>query len=213
MDPIDDSSLDDICKATLSKIKYIWEPQSATLLKGANKNLNKIDEGVDELTTYRNRKDSVSAIQKNSKVYSDDSIAAPPLKPPKEEKKKTLGKGWFDMAPMELDDKARRDIKILRLRNFIDPKRFYKNPDKMKSVIGMGTVIEGSTEYTSARLTNKERKQSLIEEILHDPLAKGYTRKAFNSIQSVKAKKTKIFSKKQYLKHSGKKAKKSTGRS
>ncbi len=213
MENMEDSSLEDICKATLSKIKYIWEPQSSTLLKGASKNFKKSDDASSgELTTYRNRKDSVSTIQKNSKIYSDSALVAPPLKNPKEEKTKTLGKGWFDMAPMELSDKAKRDLKIIRLRNFIDPKRFYKNPDKMKNVVGMGTVIEGAAEYTSSRLTNRERKQSLIEEILHDPLAKGYTKKAFNSIQEVKMKKKKIFSKKQYLKHSGKKAKKSSGR-
>ena len=51
------------------------------------------------------------------------------------------------------------------MRNYLDPKRFYKAPDKMRAILHVGTVIEGSAEYKSARLTNKQRKQTIVDEV------------------------------------------------
>lgn len=40
----------------------------------------------------------------------------------------------------------------------------------------MGTVVEGSAEFHSARMAKKERKRTLAEEILHDPSIAQYRR-------------------------------------
>ena len=67
---------------------------------------------------------------------------------------------------------------------FID--RFYKNPDKMTKILHTGTVIEGPAEYKSSRMTNRERKQSIVEEILADKKIKDYSKRKFNEIQASK---------------------------
>jgi hypothetical protein len=106
--------------------------------------------------------------QSSSSLYSGTTLAAPALNPEKVVAPATLGKGWFDMQPMKLDTKMKQEIRMIQMRNYIDPKRFYKNPDKIGKVLHTGTVIEGAAEYKSSRLTNKERKQTIVEEILAD---------------------------------------------
>lgn len=71
--------------------------------------------------------------------------------------------------------------------------RFYKNPDKMVKILHTGTVIEGPHEYKSARLTNRERKQTIVEEILGDKKIKDYSRRKFMEIQSEKGNKRKAY--------------------
>jgi len=75
------------------------------------------------------------------------------------------------------------------MRNYLDPKRFYKNPDKLGTILHVGTVIEGSAEYKSNRLTRKERKQSIVEELMSDSAIKSYTKNKYESIQQNNSKK------------------------
>ena len=77
-------------------------------------------------------------------------------------------------------------MKVVQMRNYLDPKHFYKNPDKMKSVIGVGTVIEGPEEFTTQRLTRKERERTLVGEILADSQIKDYTKRKYAEIQQDK---------------------------
>lgn len=71
--------------------------------------------------------------------------------------------------------------------------RFYKNPDKVGKVLHVGTVIEGPSEYKSARLTNKERKQTILDEVFSETKIKDYTKRKFLEIQSEKNNKRKAF--------------------
>jgi hypothetical protein len=71
--------------------------------------------------------------------------------------------------------------------------RFYKNPDKIKTVLHIGTVVEGPSEYKSQRLTKKERKTSITEEILADADVKKYSKRVFADIQKVKNNKKKVY--------------------
>lgn len=61
------------------------------------------------------------------------------------------------------------DVKLLGMRSVLDPKRHYRkenfNPQGPK-YSQIGTIIEGPTEYFSARLRNKERKQTIVDEVM-----------------------------------------------
>jgi hypothetical protein len=131
----------------------------------------------------------LDAKHKASHLYSSSDHADPLKKPQAAHVVKSLGKGWFDMEPMKLDEKLKRDLKIIQMRNYLDPKRFYKNPDRNGKILHVGTVIEGPSEYKSARLTNKERRGSLVEEILADSSIKEYTKRKFSDVQQKNAKK------------------------
>jgi predicted RNA-binding protein with PIN domain len=41
-------------------------------------------------------------------------------------KTKTTGSKWFDMSSHELTEDVKRDFALLRMRNYLDPKKFYK---------------------------------------------------------------------------------------
>lgn len=64
----------------------------------------------------------------------------------------------------------------------------------MTKVLHVGTVIEGSGEYLSNRMSRKERKQSIVDEVLNDKSLSSYAKSTYNTIQKVKSSKKKIFS-------------------
>eukprot|EP01033_Poteriospumella_lacustris_P008449 gene8449-6108_t len=117
---------------------------------------------------------------------------AAPVKKELKAADKTLGKGWHNVEASELDEKAKTGVKLLQMRNYLDPKRFYKNPDKGGKFLHVGTVIEGATEFKTSRLTKKERKTSFVDEILSDNKTKNYTRRVFMDIQEARGNKKKF---------------------
>lgn len=99
----------------------------------------------------------------------------------------SAGKGWFGMQPTPMTDELKTDLAVIRNRNYLDPKRFYKSADKNTSgVLQVGTVIEGSAEFYSSRLTKKQRRSNLAEEIMADPAAADYTRTKYKVMQQSK---------------------------
>lgn len=50
----------------------------------------------------------------------------------------------------------------------------------------VGTIIEGPTEYFSARLSNKERKRTFVEEVLAGESSTQKFKSKYNEIQSKK---------------------------
>ncbi|CAG8540898.1 6988_t:CDS:2, partial [Scutellospora calospora] len=97
----------------------------------------------------------------------------------------TTGPGWFDMPKPELTTEIKRDLQVIKLRNVLDPKRFYKkdNSKGIPKYFQIGTVIEGPTEFYSSRLPRKERKQTIVDELMADEQAKQYYKRKFLEIQ------------------------------
>lgn len=46
------------------------------------------------------------------------------------ERAKTTGDGWFGMKAPEMTSELKNDLKALKMRAAIDPKRFYKKNDR-----------------------------------------------------------------------------------
>ena len=63
----------------------------------------------------------------------------------------------------------------------------------MGKVLHVGTVIEGPSEYFSSRMSRKERKQTIVEEILGDKTLKDYSKRKYMEIQFDKSNKKKMF--------------------
>mmetsp|Transcript_24451 Transcript_24451/g.35059 ORF Transcript_24451/g.35059 Transcript_24451/m.35059 type:complete len:292 (+) Transcript_24451:45-920(+) len=97
----------------------------------------------------------------------------------------TAGHGWFHMQPTEKTDEVKTDLAVIRMRNILDPKRFYKTIDKTsgKGVIQIGTVMEGTGEFWSSRLTKKQRRSNLTEELMADGTVASYTKNKYREIQ------------------------------
>lgn len=91
----------------------------------------------------------------------------------KERKKKaeeTAGPEWFNMPKTELTDEVKRDMQILKMRKVLDTKHHYKREDSKKfpKYFQMGTIVEGSHEFYSSRVTKKDRKRTMVDELLAD---------------------------------------------
>ncbi|KAI5120769.1 hypothetical protein M0805_004732 [Coniferiporia weirii] len=140
------------------------------------------------------------------------SVPAAPLPPPelardgkmltkkerKAQKQKSAKPGWFDLPTPDAADLPRlhREVEALRLRNSLDPKRFYrKEAGEGKGVEGLpkqfaiGTIIPTSTPFGTAsgeNLTRAQRKRTLVDELVDDSEAKRYAKKKFESLQTVR---------------------------
>ncbi|KAG0347762.1 hypothetical protein BG004_007018 [Podila humilis] len=94
----------------------------------------------------------------------------------------------------------KRDLQILKLRNVLDPKRFYKREEKGKpkfpKYFQVGTIIEGNTEFYSSRLTKKERATTITGEVMKDLVGRDYYKRKFDEIQISKQSGGKRFNKK-----------------
>ena len=81
-----------------------------------------------------------------------------------------MGADWFDMPRTNLTPELKRDLQALRMRDVAAMgKQFFKK-DSRKDLVPeysqVGTIIAGATDGVSSRLTRKERKRTIVEEIL-----------------------------------------------
>lgn len=86
------------------------------------------------------------------------------------ERSKHNGSGWFDMPAQEMTEDKKNDLTVLRMRNILDPKRFYKGFDTpaLPKFFQRGRVIETAADFYSSRIPKKQRKATLVEELLAD---------------------------------------------
>ncbi|RFU33530.1 hypothetical protein B7463_g2839, partial [Scytalidium lignicola] len=107
----------------------------------------------------------------------------------KKEKEATAGPQWFNLPKTVLTPELKRDLQLLRLRSVLDPKRHYKKENsraKPPPYSQVGTIVESPAEYFSARLSNKQRKKTLAEEVLAGEKETGRFKSKYAEIQSVK---------------------------
>ncbi|KAF8729568.1 hypothetical protein HU200_017510 [Digitaria exilis] len=121
-----------------------------------------------------------------------DGLFVPPNDPRKANKlarknvKDTAGKGWFDMPAPTITPELKKDLEILQLRHVMDPKRHFKRAGKSKALpkyFQIGTIVESPSEFYSGRLTKKERKTTLADELLSDESLKRYRKRKVREIQ------------------------------
>ena len=93
------------------------------------------------------------------------------------------------MVPTPMTQQLKTDLSVTRNRAYLDPKKFYKSSDARdgsKMMLQSGTVIEGSSEYYSSRLTNRERRGNLTEEVMADDAVANYAKRKYGGIQTAR---------------------------
>lgn len=104
----------------------------------------------------------------------------------KKEEPTDAGASWFNMSKPEMTPELKRDLLILKNRSVLDPKRHYKKDKwEIPKYFQTGTIIEGNTEFYSARLAKKNRGKTLAEEILNDDDAQKYFDRKYSEVQKV----------------------------
>ncbi|KAJ1144627.1 hypothetical protein NDU88_010924 [Pleurodeles waltl] len=107
----------------------------------------------------------------------------------REERAKTTGDGWFGMKAPELTDELKNDLKALKMRSAIDPKRFYKKNDRegFPKYFQVGTVVDSAVDFYHSRIPMKQRKRTIVEELLADSEFRRYNKKKYQEIMTEKA--------------------------
>ncbi|XP_077506973.1 deoxynucleotidyltransferase terminal-interacting protein 2 [Amblyomma americanum] len=104
----------------------------------------------------------------------------------KEERGKTKGPGWFGLPAPEMTEELKRDLEVLRMRHVLDPKRFYKKNDlkDLPKYFQMGTVMDSAADFYHARVPKKDRKQTMVDELLADAEFRRFNKKKFNEFMA-----------------------------
>uniref|UniRef100_H2ZWS1 Deoxynucleotidyltransferase terminal interacting protein 2 n=1 Tax=Latimeria chalumnae TaxID=7897 RepID=H2ZWS1_LATCH len=107
----------------------------------------------------------------------------------REERAKTTGDSWFNMKAPEMTDELKNDLKALKMRAAMDPKRFYKKNDRdgFPKYFQVGTVVDSPIDFHHARIPKKQRKRTIVEELIADAEFRRYNKKKYHQIMSEKA--------------------------
>ncbi|KAI1082355.1 Fcf2-domain-containing protein [Whalleya microplaca] len=138
------------------------------------------------------------------------SVRVPePRRSKKEMTTKTdAGPGWYNLPKTDLTPQLKRDLQILKMRDVLDSKRFYRKDNSRAAVpefSSVGTIVEGPTDFFNARMTKKERKRTLLEEVLETEDSTRKLKSKYGQIQEVKKSGKKGYYKKMMQKRYGRK--------
>ncbi|KFW09477.1 Deoxynucleotidyltransferase terminal-interacting protein 2, partial [Eurypyga helias] len=105
------------------------------------------------------------------------------------EREKTTGDGWFGMKAPEITSELKNDLKVLKMRASLDPKHFYKKNDRdgLPKYFQIGTVVDSPIDFYHSRIPKKQRKRTIVEELLADSEFRRYNKKKYQEIMSEKA--------------------------
>ncbi|XP_002751160.2 deoxynucleotidyltransferase terminal-interacting protein 2 [Callithrix jacchus] len=107
----------------------------------------------------------------------------------RKERQKTAGDGWFGMKAPEMTDELKNDLKALKMRASMDPKRFYKKNDRdgFPKYFQIGTIVDNPADFYHSRIPKKQRKRTIVEELLADSEFRRYNRRKYSEIMAEKA--------------------------
>lgn len=107
----------------------------------------------------------------------------------RKERQKTAGNGWFGMKAPELTDELKNDLRALKMRASMDPKRFYKKNDRdgFPKYFQVGTIVDNPADFYHSRIPKKQRKKTIVEELLADSEFRRFNRRKYSEIMAEKA--------------------------
>jgi len=107
------------------------------------------------------------------------------------EKEKTKGSDWYNMPALEMTEERQRDLELLQMRGVLDPKRFYKKnaSDNLPKYYQIGTIVDSAADFYTDRVPQKDRKQTMVDELLADAEFKKFQKRKYVEIIEDKSKK------------------------
>ncbi|KAI2639837.1 Fcf2-domain-containing protein [Hypomontagnella submonticulosa] len=183
------------------------DDQIEQLLKEAETRLQEKHQGQDDKTVTVPSKSEVvkvssksAASMPNAKTLASSkdnaksevlSVRIPEVRRSKKELavKADAGPSWFNLPRTDLTPQLKKDLQLLRMRDVLDSKRFYRK-DSSRALVPefsqVGTIVEGPTDFFNARLTKKERKRTLLEEVLETEDSTRKFKSKYGEIQATK---------------------------
>ncbi|KAI9520428.1 hypothetical protein NQZ68_017128 [Dissostichus eleginoides] len=105
------------------------------------------------------------------------------------EREKSTGDGWFNMKAPELTQELKADLQVLKMRGSMDSKRFYKKNDRdgFPKYFQVGTVVDSPIDFYHSRVPMKQRKRTMVEELLNDAEFRQNNKKKYQHIVTERA--------------------------
>ncbi|VDN04044.1 unnamed protein product [Thelazia callipaeda] len=101
----------------------------------------------------------------------------------------TKGDAWYNLPAAEMTEERKRDLEIIQMRNSFDTRAHYKKNDlsALPKYFQVGTVIETKADFYSSRIPKRNRKQTIVEELLEDMDFETRQRRKYQEIKSREA--------------------------
>ena len=99
------------------------------------------------------------------------------------------GPNWFELPKTKVTKDLRRDLQLLKMRDFLDPKRHYKKEHTRSQIPEfsmVGTIVEGPADFYSSRTLRRDRKRTLLDEVLEEEKSSHKFRATYHNIQTSK---------------------------
>jgi hypothetical protein len=106
------------------------------------------------------------------------------------QRNRTKGENWFNLPATEKTPEIRHDLEIIKMRSVLDPKHFYKKNDMkvLPKYFHVGKVLDSPLDYYNGRLTKKERKRTIVDELMADAEFAKYNKRKYKEIIDEKQK-------------------------
>lgn len=100
-------------------------------------------------------------------------------------KESTAGPLWYNMPVRELSVEDKLTLDALKLRETIDPGKFYKKKatDNISKHFQIGKIIEDPIDFYSGRATRRETRPTLVDELIADTKFKQTVKKRYSRIK------------------------------
>ncbi|GAP89643.1 putative rRNA-processing protein fcf2 protein [Rosellinia necatrix] len=190
---LSDAQIDELLNQAEVRLREKQQAQqkhgAPTLRASSNEMVKKNEDNNSNATN--NTTPAPHAISAHSgKRAQELSVRVPEARKSKKEMahKADAGPQWFNLPATDLTPQLRRDLQLLRMRDVLDPKRHYKK-DTTRAIpefSQVGTVMPGPTDYFSARMTKKDRKRTLLQEVLETENATKRFKSKYGEIQATK---------------------------
>eukprot|EP00939_MAST-03C_sp_MAST-3C-sp1_P002997 g2997.t1 len=99
-------------------------------------------------------------------------------------------RNWWKIEEQEMTDSLKRDVEVLKMRQYLHTKRFYKVETKdrdktfRRKKFHVGTIIAGAFEPKSARMKKHQKARSFVGEMLADRTFKSTMKRRFAAVQT-----------------------------
>lgn len=133
---------------------------------------------------FNQRKSKLASEIKETSIYKP--IKSKAEQESKKKNDETAGPGWFDMKAGEMTEEAKRDLRVLQMRNALDKKHFYKKTEPVSKFFQIGTVLDSATDFYSSRIPKKQREATVFDTLIKDTEKLKYLKKKFLEIQTKK---------------------------
>ena len=102
----------------------------------------------------------------------------------------SAGASWYNLPKTVVTPQLKRDLQLIRMRSVLDPHRHYKKDntrDTIPQFSQVGTMVEGPTDYFSARIPKSKRHKTLVESVMAAEKESGRMKKKYGEVQDRKA--------------------------